>query len=170
MFQTDDYVMHESAGVCRIAGVESRDFMQSGQAKQYYSLKPLHSPCDSIFVPVEGDVRMRDILTRSEATELIDKIPNIEADILDDDSTREQICKDALQSFDCYEWVRIVKSLHLRISLRKQEGKKPLLTDEKYLMLAEDYLHGELSVALDIPLDEIGPYIARKVRESKIDW
>ncbi len=169
MFQTDDYVMHESAGVCRVAGVESRDFMQ-GEKRQYYILKPLHSPCDSIFVPVDGGVRMRNILTKQQADELVEKIPHIEADALDDDSAREQNCKDALQSFDCYEWVRIVKSLHLRISQRKQEGKKPLLTDEKYLMLAEEYLHGELSVALDIPLGDVGPYIARKVRDSKLDW
>lgn len=169
MFQKDDYVMHESAGVCRIAGVEERDFMQ-GEKKQYYILKPLHSPCDSIFVPVDGHIKMRNILTREQANELIEKIPEIEADWLDDDTAREQSYKDAFRSFDCYEWVKIVKSLYLRISERKQDGRKPLLMDEKYLGLAEEYLHGELSVALDIPVNKIGSYIARRIRESEMEW
>ncbi|WP_066648961.1 CarD family transcriptional regulator [Christensenella timonensis] len=169
MFQQDDYVMHESAGVCRVAGVEERDFMQ-GEKRRYYILKPLHSPCDSIFVPVDGNIKMRNILTKEQANELVEKIPEIKAEWLDDDSAREQSYKDALASFDCYEWVKVVKSLYLRISERKQDGRKPLLMDEKYMAMAEDYLHGELSVALDIPLDKIRPYIARRIREADMDW
>ncbi|BDF57945.1 hypothetical protein CE91St36_07620 [Christensenellaceae bacterium] len=169
MFNKDDFVMHESAGVCRVCGVEERDFMQGGK-KQYYILKPLHSSCDSIFVPVDGNIRMRNILTKQQADELVAKIPEIEAEWLDDDAAREQSYKDAFHSFDCYEWVKIVKSLYLRISERKLEGRKPLLMDEKYLHLIEEYLHGELSAALGIPIEKVGPYIARHIRESDMEW
>ena len=37
------------------------------------------------------------------------------------------------------------------------------------MKLAEELLHGELSVALGIPKDEVKDYIARRVREAQTE-
>lgn len=169
MFQKNDYVMYESTGVCRVQNIDCPDFAKK-ENRQYYFLKPLHSPCDQVFVPVDHapGIRMRKILTKEEANTLIEKIPEIEIVWVSDDKSREEAYKQALKSFDCYEWVKIIKTLYLKIDERRQDGKKPIQMDEKYMGMAEDYLHGELSVALGIPVEQVRSYIAGKVRESNM--
>ena len=39
--------------------------------------------------------------------------------------------------------------------------------DDRYMKLAEELLHGELSVALEIPKDEVKDYIHRRVAEAE---
>jgi CarD family transcriptional regulator len=166
MFRENDYVMYASAGVCKVQKIDYPDFIKEKNRK-YYFLKPVHSFCDSIFVPVDNGSKMRRVLTRKEAEELISQIPQIETQWIDEEAAREEEYKKAIQSFDCYELVKMVKSLYLKMAERKKEGKKPLQTDEKYMDMAESYLHGELAVALDMPIDNVRQYIESKVSESK---
>ncbi|MGI6152449.1 MAG: CarD family transcriptional regulator [Christensenellaceae bacterium] len=170
MFQKNEYVMYETSGVCQISDIACPDFAKATE-RQYYFLKPLHSPCDCIYVPVgnETKLRIRKILTRDEANKLISKIPELEAKWIDDDNVREEAYKSALQSFDCYEWVKMIKSLYLKIDERKQDGKKPIQMDQKYMGMAEDYLHGELSVALDIPIEKVREHISIRVHEVETE-
>jgi len=165
MFKKNDYIMYESMGVCQIQNIGCPDF-EKDKEKIYYYLKPLHSPCDQIYVPVNNELKMRNILTKQEANELIDKIPEIAASWINDDTVREETYKEAIKSLDCYEWVRVIKSLYLKIDERRQDGKKPIQMDEKYMSMTEDYLHGELSAALEIPMDEVKQYISSKIQES----
>lgn len=162
MFEKNDYVMYGTAGVCLVQKVDYADFMN--EKKRYYFLKPLHSMCDRIFVPVDGGAPMRKVLTKSEADELIAKMPSMETDWLEDDNAREKAYREALQKFDCYELAKMAKCLYRKVAERKNEGKKPLQMDEKYLNTAEEYLFGELAVALEIPVDGVVPYITGKVR------
>ncbi|MDL2236382.1 CarD family transcriptional regulator [Christensenellaceae bacterium OttesenSCG-928-K19] len=164
MFKVNDYVMYATAGVCQVQKVDYPDFLKDGKRK-YYFLKPLHSMCD-IFVPVDTEVKMRKVLSREEANELLEQIPNMEEVWVEDDSSREAVYKEAIQSFDCRELLKIIKCLYLKISERKKEGKKPLQMDEKYMNTAEQFLYGELSVVLDIPMDEVSDYITKKVQQS----
>lgn len=166
MFQENDYVMYGSVGVCQVEKVDCPEFAQK-EKKQYYFLKPLYSVCDSIFVPVDNGAKMRKILTRQEANELIAQMPQMDADWVD--GTEEKY-KQAIQSFDCYELAKMTKCLYQKINERKKEGKKPLQADEKYINMAEEYLFGELSVALGIPMETVGTYIAQKVRQEGMDW
>lgn len=169
MFKENDYVMYETAGVCQVIKVDYPEFLKDNK-KQYYFLKPLNSLCDNIFVPVDSEAKMRKVMTREEATELIENIPSIEIDPELDASMCEEICKKALQSYDSYELVKMTKALYLKSLERKNDGKKPLQSDKKYLSTAEEYLFGELSVALDIPIAKVSQYIAKKVKESEMDF
>jgi len=166
MFQENDYVMYGSVGVCRVQKVDCPDFAKK-EKKQYYFLKPLYSVCDSIFVPVDNGAKMRKVLTKKEANELIEKMPEMEADWSKSD---EEAYKQAIRSFDCYELAKLAKCLHYKIMERKKEGKKPLQADEKYINMAEEYLFGELSVALEIPMEKVGTYIAQKARQTEMEW
>ena len=44
--------------------------------------------------------------------------------------------------------------------------QKPGFVDEKYLLLAEKLLFGELSAALGIPFDEVKDYIGIKLNNK----
>lgn len=165
MFQENDVVMYEATGVCRVQKIGYPDFIKE-QKRQYYFLKPLHSACDNIFVPVDNGAKMRKILTKEQAAKLVEEIPGMEATWIEDDSNRETVYKEAVQSFDCRELLKIIKCLYLKITERKNEGKKPLQMDERYMAIAEDYLFGELATALDIPIECVREHIAEKVQEK----
>jgi CarD family transcriptional regulator len=162
MFNKNDYVMYGSAGVCKVQKVDYPDFIKE-KTRKYYFLKPINLSCDNIFVPVDTEALMRKVITRNEADALIRKMPDIEAMWGDEDAAREDEYKKAIQSFDCGELAMVVKSLYLKIQDRKKEGKKPLQTDEKYMDMAEEYLYGELAIALEIPVEKVQGYIEEKV-------
>lgn len=44
-----------------------------------------------------------------------------------------------------------------------QNGKKPVQIDQRYMKRAEDFLYGELAVALDIPYESVNAYIEDSV-------
>ncbi len=162
MFNKNDYVMYGSAGVCKVQKVDYPDFIKE-KTRKYYFLKPINSSCDNIFVPVDTEALMRKVITRTEADALIRQMPDIETMWGDEDAAREDEYKKAIQSFDCSELAMVVKSLYVKIQDRKKEGKKPLQTDEKYMDMAEEYLYGELAVALEIPVEKVQDYIEEKV-------
>ena len=110
---------------------------------------------------------MRKTLSKEEADELIEEIPSINEIWVDGDKAREEKYKECIRSCDCRELVRIIKTLFLRREERLKAGKKITTTDERYLRLAEDHLYSELSVALEIPVDNMRSYITERVENTK---
>ena len=53
------------------------------------------------------------------------------------------------------DWVKMIKTLYVRKQERLSQGKKLTFTDEKYLGIAQDFLYGELSIAMDIDKEEV---------------
>lgn len=45
------------------------------------------------------------------------------------------------------------------------QGKKLTFTDEKYLGIAQDFLYGELSIALDMDRDEIENLVVERLEQ-----
>lgn len=45
----------------------------------------------------------------------------------------------------------------------ESQNRRLGMVDERFMKQAERLLYGEFSVALDLPYDEVQPYIARRV-------
>ena len=121
-----------------------------------------------VYMPVDNEkVVMRRIMNRNEAEELIDNMTEIETVRIKEEKGREQMYKDAISTYDCQSLVQIIKTLYMRRQNRIKEGKKALSSDEQYLRKAEALLYSEMSVALDIPKEEVQGYISDAVRRKK---
>ena len=83
MFETGDLIIYGNSGVCKVAQVGTPNVKAFDQTKLYYTLQPLYST-ETIYTPVDTDVFMRPVISRSQAEELIHQIPSI----------REVVCKD----------------------------------------------------------------------------
>ena len=46
---------------------------------------------------------------------------------------------------------------------RLSSGKKSINVDDKYLSIAEQFLYGELAVALEIPREKIRKYVTERM-------
>jgi CarD family transcriptional regulator len=162
MFNKGEYIIYGNNGVCRVQDYMQSEFMGDGQL--FYVLNPLSSQGSTIFSPVDNQkVFMRPVITRSEAEELIEGIPDFEEMILKDVRPQEQQYKEIIQKYDCRIFLRFIKALYGRKKVREAAGRRITAIDEKYLILAKDSLLNELSVALDMEVDEVDEMLAEKM-------
>lgn len=129
--------------------------------REYYILKPVYMAGSTVYVPVDtAKESMRRVLTKEEAMQLIDAIPEIPLITITNDKLLEQEYRGCMRTNCCEEWIRIIKTIYLRKQKRLEAGRKVTAVDAKYFRIAEDNLYGELAVALDIPRAEVQTYIA----------
>ena len=95
----------------------------------------------------------------------MDEISEIEALLEKNDKERERQYKEAIRSGDPRQWVRIIKTSYLRGQERIAQGKKAAMIDERYFHAAEEQLYEELSIALNLPKEDMRAYIGRHVAE-----
>lgn len=160
MFQTGDYIVYGSNGVCEIAEIGTPDIPGMSKERLYYTLRPLYEKKSTIFTPVDNKkVVMRAVLTKDEALDLIDEMSDIGFLIITDEKQREAQYRECFLKCDCRELVKMIHTIDQRRTERLAQGKKVTAKDEKYFHMAEDNLYGELAVSLGIGKDEVGEFI-----------
>lgn len=164
VFQTGDYIIYGTRGVCCVKNVGTLEFSQVAD-RLYYTLEPLYMPGSVVYAPVEANgVIVRPVMSRDEAMELINCIPEIEELWIRDEKSRENAYKDAIKGCDNRELVRIIKTIYNRGRSRMAEGKKITVADNKYFKLAEENLYGELAVSLSMTRDEVKAFVTDHVK------
>lgn len=165
MFEKGEYIIYGSNGVCEV-----QDYMNTageGDNRIYYVLAPMRSKGSTIFSPVDNQkVFMRKVMTKEEARELLRGIPEYENMEIRDSRTQEQQYKEILQSGNSTESLRLLKALYERKRKREAAGRRITAVDEKYLFLARDCLLNELSIALDMDVEDVDKILADKIREK----
>lgn len=170
MFSKGELIMYGSSGVCRVEEVATADHLSSGDKERlYYKLAPLYGS-GFIYIPVDTAVFMRPVLTREEAEALIDQIPSIKEENcqgLDPRALAEKY-RATLNTHECADLVQLIKSVYSKNQALADNGKKPGKTDQEYMKRAEGLLHGELAVALEIPVEQVEEYIRARVEGSML--
>lgn len=165
MFEIGEYVVCGNKGVCVVENITTLDISGADRDRKYYILKPLYLSGSTVYVPVDSSRdSIRRILDRKEAQALIKKIPDIPLLTITNDKLTEQMYRECIRANSCAELVKMIKTIHLRKQKRLQAGRKVTAVDAKYFHIAEDNLYGELAVALDIPRNEVGDYIAEAIK------
>ncbi len=164
MYQVGELIFYCSEGVCRVEGVETLDIKGIDSEKPYYNLSPVYH-MGNIFVPVDTKLFMRPVIRREEAERLITLIPLIKVDVASKPSRRmlEESYNQSIQTHDCLDLIRLLKSVHIKAGEAAKEKKKLGAIDERYKRKAE-----ELLFALDIPKESVKSYIEDRVREIEL--
>lgn len=164
MYQAGEFIVYGTSGVCRVEAVGKPPF-DTEKDKLYYTLTPV-SGTETIYVPVDSSVFTRPVISRAQAEQLIQTIPTIELDGFASHSMRmsSEHYQAVLQSHDCRELVQLIKTVSAK---SRRSGRRVSQVDQRYRKRAEDLLHGELAVALGIPLSEVQPYIAHTIAQYK---
>ena len=160
MYQPGEFIVYGTSGVCRVDVVGKPPF-DGEEDKLYYTLTPV-SGTETIYIPVDSPVYTRPVISRAQAERLIEAIPSIEEDAFSSHSLRmsTEHYQAALQSHDCRELVQLIKTVYAK---SRRGTRRVSQIDQRYRKRAEDLLHGELAVALGIPVGEVQPYIARTI-------
>lgn len=166
MFQVNDYVVYGKYSVCKVVDICTPPFDGVDKTIKYYMLKPMSEKGSTIYTPVENNkVSMRNIMTKEEAMELIDKFPEMEMISVENEKSRELCYRNSLLKGDCEELFKMIKTLFIRREERLASGKKMSTTDEKYLRQAEDSLFEELSFAFGWSKEKVKDYFIQKIKK-----
>ena len=169
-YEIGDFVSKPVTGICKIENILYLNPQDEKNDKLYYLMKPVEDEKEKIYVPVSSsDSRLRLCLTKEEAWNLINRIPDIPTTWTNNEKMREQNYKEAVRANDPEALVAIIKMIYQRKQKRLAQGKKCTATDARYFQIAENLLYMELGVALEKPKQEICKTIIDYIDQNKID-
>jgi CarD family transcriptional regulator len=160
MFEVGQKIVYGENGVCTVDKIEPLAMSGASREKLYYHLIPLIGS-GTYFTPVDSGAYMRPVMSREQAEALIDAMPGIEPAICNDNRFNhvDAFYKELFRQHSCEALVAIVKGLRSRMATRKTRSSRAEATMKR----ARDMLHGELSVALELPLGEVEGYIQSRI-------
>lgn len=162
--------------VCTVTAVREGYF----EGRDYFELHALFENALKLFVAVDEaePPTLRPVMGRREALALIDTIAD--ADGVDESALKpgtmtptllERRIKEEydkhLKTFAPEDLIPIMKSVTARTARREGAGRQITATDKKYFDLAEGLLCDELSIALDIPRDEVRDFLIERVKKGE---
>ena len=167
-YEVGDFVSKPVTGICEIEDILYPSPQDEKNDKLYYLMKPIEDEKEKIYVPVSSQVsRLRLCLTKDEARDLIERIPEIPTAWTDNEKMREQKYKEAVKANDPEALVAIIKMIYQRKQKRLSQGKKCTATDARYFQVAENLLYMELGAALGKPKQEVCETIVDYINKSR---
>ncbi len=151
MYQIGEYIVHPGQGVCMVDEIVS-------EPQATYMLLPVGSRNPlRISFPVASESRLRPVLSRGEAEDLISEYPHLMPDDFTERSMalEEEHFKNQIRRGTCRETVRVVKTFRQRIAEVKARNKKPPVAYERILKQASERSLAELAVALGTTPDDV---------------
>ncbi len=165
MFERDEYVFYESGGICKIDDIRVAPLDSMPADRAYYIMKPLHDPNSVVYIPVDSDkVFLRRLLNREEAETLLKRISTVDA--IDEPNAKLLRAKytEAMRTHDPIEWVRVIKTVHLRTNAQAARSQRISETERMFAENAKRYLHTELAIALGSNVSEMERYITEHIQ------
>lgn len=151
MYNVGQFVVHPGQGVCEVEAIVEEPIA-------VYQLLPIGQRHPMrISYPVASAAKLRPVLSREEAEELIDSYPDMEPDPYRERSgaLEEEHFKREIRNGTCADSMRIVKTFRLRIAETRARNKKPPVVYERILKQASQRSLEELSCALDLPVEDV---------------
>lgn len=163
MIQTGSMLLYGNQ-VCRVC--QQKEEVFHGTRRNYYLLQPIYDTSSMIHVPADNPKlmnKMRKILSPEEIHRLIQEIPKQETMWIPDDRQRGEAWKEILAQGDRRQLVRLIKTLYEKKQEIEANGRKFHAADENALRQAEQVIHDEFALVLDIQRDQVAPFIARQI-------
>ena len=162
MYSVGDYLVHPGQGVCQVQDVTSG-------SQAVYQLLPIgkRHPVHISF-PVANEARLRPVLSRAEAEQIINDYPTIEVECFQarNNSLEEEHYRTEMRQGSCRDSVRIVKTFRARIDELSARNKKPPVAYERILKEARERSCVELSVALGCTPEDVAMLFRRSMGED----
>lgn len=151
MYEVGEYIVHPGQGVCKVEDIveEPRATYQLLPVGQRHPMK--------ISFPVASESKLRPILTRQQAEDIIEEYPTMPVEEYNGRSNalEEEHFRDEIRHGSCEDSVRIVKTFRRRIAQTRARNKKPPVAYERILKQASRRSLEELAVALDSTPEDV---------------
>lgn len=165
VYQKGDLIVYGSSGVCRIEDIGPLKGAGGVNGRRSYYTLSLVFGSGVIYTPVDTNVFMRPVLSKERVEQLITQLPDLNEDVCSTSNLRQltEHYHAAFETHSCEELLRLIKSVYQKDQDSLKQGKRLGLTDQKYRKHAEELVHGEFSVALGIPYEQVPGYISARI-------
>ncbi len=161
MYKKGDYVVYRR-DVCIIRDIKESKLKNT----TYYVMNPIDDSSLIIDIPIENKRGfLRDVISTDKAKKLIERIPKINPIENINEKNLDAKYKEMLYTGNYEDLIKIIKTTFLRNESRVNNKKKISEKDNNYFKLAEKYLYNELSVSLNMSVEEVKDYIFRVVNK-----
>lgn len=168
-FSKGETVVYGGSGVCEIDDIKDVRFYHE-RPQKYYILKPLFvNQAQVVYVPFNNEkltAKIKPVITKKEALELIHGIDENSVEWIDDRNARKEKFNGLLSSGDRKDIVDMISTICARRKMLEDEGKSLNQQDEKILTDAERRMNAEFAVALGMDPQEIPGFI--QVERKKV--
>ena len=159
MYKKGDYVVYRR-DICIIKDIKENKL----NGTTYYVMNPIDDDSLTIDIPIEDRMGfLRDIISNEEAKILIERIPKINPIKDINEKNLETKYKEMINTGNYEDLIKIIKTTFLRNESRVNNKRKISEKDSDYFKLAEKYLYNELSISLNMSVEEIKDYISKVV-------
>lgn len=167
MFSIGDYMVYGINGVCRVQDICASPFDKK-DTRTFYLLKPLGASEGSvIYTPTDNaQVLMRPLMTKEQAAELIERMPRLAPLEVPMEKMRRDLYRQAMQSCDPEQYVRLIKTVYRRRMDMIQQHKRLSETDSDFERNAKLSLYHELSVVLEVKFAEVEQYLIDRLETA----
>lgn len=161
MYKKGDYVVYRR-DVCIIRDIKESKLKNT----TYYVMNPIDDSSLIIDIPIENKRGfLRDVISTDKAKKLNERIPKINPIENINEKNLDAKYKEMLYTGNYEDLIKIIKTTFLRNESRVNNKKKISEKDNNYFKLAEKYLYNELSVSLNMSVEEVKDYIFRVVNK-----
>lgn len=164
MLEKGHIFVYGASGVCKVEDICVRDY-GSGK-KEYYVLQPVYDLRSTLSVPVDSPAfaaHARELLSKQEVLDIIDSLPNTQADWIRDDKERVETFRSLLEGGIRKDIAVLIRTLYLHKKELAEKGKKLRSSDETIMQRAEKLLYGEFAWVLGIEPKEVVDFIKSRV-------
>lgn len=160
MLSIGKVIVHKKHGICKI----SQHLQMAGQ--DYYQIVPNFDESMSIFVPVNKEQELlREVLTKSEADDLISYMRDIGKDLIEDTKERRDTFHKKFSSGELKDLAYICRKLFLLKKAKEETNSKFCTTDSAMFEKANKMLLDELSIAYNIDRSQIFEYVSKLINQ-----
>lgn len=147
MYNVGDRVVYPMHGAGFIEGTVTQTI--GGQQREYYDIR-IHGGNIRLKLPVDGPVRLRDVMSAADAETLLAYFATVEIDMSAPWGKRYKENMDRLKQGSPQDVAEVVKTLMLR-------DKNPGLStgDRQVMVTAKNILCSELSLALELEVKDV---------------
>lgn len=160
MYSVGEFIVHPGQGVCKVEGIVD-------EPMAVYQLMPIgqRHPMRISFPFASAD-KLRPVLSRDEAMQIIDQYPSMKVDeyVGRSNAMEEEHFRNKIRRGTCRDSVRIVKTFQKRIADTRARNKKPPVVYERILKQASQRSLEELAVALEMTPEDV-----RMLFEQRLD-
>jgi len=103
---------------------------------------------------------IREVSTKEELSELMERMPYIQTIQAPNGKVRKELYELSMKQYDDVEWVKVIKSVYLRMEDRRYEDFEP-----RYMEKAKQFLYREIAVRFEIPYEEVEQFVNDTIKK-----
>ena len=103
---------------------------------------------------------VREISTREELEELIERMPYIQTIQAPNGKARKELYQLAMNEYDDVNWVKVIKSVYLRMADHRYDEFEP-----NYMEMAKNFLYKEIAIRFNLPFGEVENFVNDTIKK-----